>query len=333
MRINQDMLVGFARKLVEERAKEDRNLLAAYLQGSVLTENPFLGGTTDVDVVIVHNRKPSVQREIIPINDNIHLDIAHHEERDYVNPRQLRVHAWLGPAIFDAHILYDPWHKMDFVQAGVRGLYNHPAAVLERAQTQVQHAREMWMEFVSAPVEIRPGSVLKYFKTLSHAINGIALLNGSPLPERRVMLDFLERATKAGVPGLYAMTLTLLGSQQIDAEQIRQWLPAWNDAFDRIPDEKRTPRLHSARKRYYLNAIEETLDGESPMDTLWLLVKTWTQAVDTLPEEDAVINIWGEAIEMLKLGGNGFREQLDLLDTFLDSIEETLEKWGIENGS
>ncbi len=333
MRINRDVLVGIARNTISERIKSDYGILAAYVHGSVLSGSPFIGGTADVDIVIIHNVPPAVSREIVRINDNVHLDIAHHDEKEYLHPRQLRTHPWLGPTLFNAQVLYDPHHKMDFIQAGVRGLFDRPGSILQRAQPQVEHARQMWMEFVSKPLTIDSKVILKYFKALDHAVNGIALLSGLPLAERRLLPELPKRAEAAGALSLYGEFLTLLGSRQTDASRIQGWLSHWENAFDAIPDEKRQPRLNRERKAYYLKAIKATLDDEHPLDALWLFLKTWTLVIDSLPDSDQHYALWMQAMEHLGLGDAGFKQRLDEMDAFLDNVETVLDDWAETNGA
>ena len=47
------------------------------LRCSLLTEHPFLGNTTDIDIVFVHAEEPQVSREILPVTAEVHLDLRH----------------------------------------------------------------------------------------------------------------------------------------------------------------------------------------------------------------------------------------------------------------
>ena len=44
MRVTRESLIRIAKETVQERAYNDKNIIAAYLTGSLLTEEPFLGG-------------------------------------------------------------------------------------------------------------------------------------------------------------------------------------------------------------------------------------------------------------------------------------------------
>ena len=53
MRVTRESLIRIAKETAQERAYNDKNIIAAYLIGSLLTEDPLLGGVTDIDLVLV----------------------------------------------------------------------------------------------------------------------------------------------------------------------------------------------------------------------------------------------------------------------------------------
>jgi hypothetical protein len=63
---------------------------------------------------------------------------------------------------------------------------------------------------------------------------------------------------------------------------------------------------------------------------LW---RTWTQIVDTLPEQDEYLPAWQKAGESLGMLADGFQERISALDAFLDLVDETIENWARENGA
>ena len=332
MRINRDVLIKMAHETVDERVQTNHSLLAAYLHGSLLYGDPFIGGAADVDIVLIQNETSPHAREIVPLTDDIHLDIAIHDESEYQKPRNLRVHPWLGSTLFDAKILYDPRHKMDFIQAGVRGMFHRPEFAMQRSLPQVEHARQIWMGFQSKVFESEAENISTYLKGLEHAVNGIALLSGPPLTERRFLLNLPERADEVGKPELYARVLSLLGSPNVKAEEIKLWLVDWEKAFEAIPDSNRPQRLQPERKGYYLKAMKSILDSEHPMNVLWLLLKTWVLVISCLPKDQQTATIWNQAMHQLGLNGPGFKERLEEFDAYLDLVEETVEGWGGEQG-
>jgi len=71
----RETLIRIAKETAQKRALSDPGLVAAYLTGSLRTDNPFLGNATDIDIVFVHAGQPESRREIIPLTPEIHLDI------------------------------------------------------------------------------------------------------------------------------------------------------------------------------------------------------------------------------------------------------------------
>lgn len=333
MRINREILLRIAEDTVSQRTRKEHHILAVYLSGSLLGQDFLLGGATDIDLTFIHLDTVAAEREIVRLTDEVHLDIAHHEERLYRQARQLRLHPWLGPTIFTCKVLYDPQHFMNLTQASVRGQFDRPDFVLQRARQQAEHARQIWLGFhEEPPPEPGPRGIALYLRAVEHAVNAVASLNGPPLTERRLCRDFLLRAEALDHPGLYAGLLGILGGRQVEVERLKGWLSGWEAILDGIPDEGLPPRLHPARRTYYRRAIEALLGSEHPQDALWPLLHSWTLAAQCLPEGEEALSTWFEASHQLGFGGEGFVERLAALDAFLDLVEETVEAWGRERG-
>ncbi len=153
MRITRENLVRIAKETAQKRALSEPELVAAYLTGSLRTPDPFLGNTTDIDIVLVHERPPQIQREIVPLTPEIHLDIVHHPRSDYDKPKALRVHPWLGPELYDPLPLYGTQHFFEFIQAGVRDKFNEPESTLLRSRTLAENSRQEWSNLQLKPAE------------------------------------------------------------------------------------------------------------------------------------------------------------------------------------
>lgn len=332
MRINRNMLLKLANDAVERAAESDRSLMAVYLQGSLLGDHPLIGNTADIDLFFIHSDEVKVEREIIRISDEIHLDISHHSHNLYRQPRELRLHPWLGPSIYGCKIMYDPQHFMDFVQASVRGQFNNPENVIIRVRKQSDHAREMWEAFYNNPPQPNPQDASLYLRSLEHAANSVAGLSGENLTERRFLQNLPRVAEAAGKPGLYPGFLGLLGASSVDVAGLQSWLGQWREAYNAIPSDVAPGRLHPHRFLYYERALLVLLESESPHDTLWPLWHTWTQVISSLPENSAHHNAWQEAGEQLGVLGAGFTEKIAGLDAYLDLIEELLEGWAHAHG-
>jgi len=333
MRINREALLKIAEDTVAQRAHTERGILAAYLGGSLLGDDFLLGGTADIDLTFVHLDAPAVEREVQRLTDEVHLDIAHYDQRAFRQSRSLRLHPWLGPTLFECKVLYDPQHFMDFTQASVRGQFNRPDNVQGRARAQVEHARQIWLGFVSqTTAQPGPQDLAGYLRAIDHAANAVASLSGPPLTERRLLLNFPQRAEAVGRQGLYPALLGMLGAPHADADTLNSWLPQWQQAMEALPEEAAPPRLHACRLNYYKRAFETMMRGEKPAAVLWPLLRTWTLAAGLLPAETRVQGDWRAACQYLGLLGEGFTERVNALDAFLDLVEDTLERWSREFG-
>jgi len=339
MRITRETLIRIAKETAQKRALADPGLVAAYLTGSLRSENPFLGNSTDIDIVLVHAGKVKIRREILPLTPEIHLDIVHNPRSEYDKPKELRINPWLGPELYDPLPLYVTQHFFEFVQAGVRAEYNEPVNILARARRNAEHARQIW-NGLQLSQETGPRRLLSYLKGVNHAANAVALLTGGPLAERRFLLQFQERARSAGAPGLTAGLLGLLGEAQVDAATLGKFLPEWEKTFVEATSRNKVfvtsgNRDHLAsiavpRVAYYKQSFEALLAGEFPQSILWPLVHTWTLSATILPPTHQ--SKWQAACETLGLTGAPFNERLEGLDRFLDSVEEMLENLAASQG-
>ncbi|MEW6444986.1 MAG: hypothetical protein AB1479_02980, partial [Pseudomonadota bacterium] len=59
MRVTRDTLIRIAKETAQERAFNDRDIVAAYLTGSLVDQpDPMLGGAADIDLIFVHAAAP-----------------------------------------------------------------------------------------------------------------------------------------------------------------------------------------------------------------------------------------------------------------------------------
>ena len=333
MRVTRESLIRLAKETVQEQAFNNKDIIAAYLTGSLLTDDPFLGGVTDIDLVFVTANQPPMTREIVTLTPDFHLDIAYRAQSDYQPPRELRVNPWLGYEIYDPMLLYERKHFFEFTQAAVRAgfEFHEPALVLQRCHTLYDHGRKIWFDLMDIDENAGPKDVAKYLKSLYHAVNVIAELNGPPLPERRLLLVFPSLAEKANRPGLSAGLLGLLGANGVDGPTLTSWLPEWEAMFTAAAKTgKADPRINMARLNYYKKCFKEILNGDEPITALWPLFNTWTRAAVALSEDE--IRSWDSARAKLGLAGNGFVERVEGLDHFLDELDLLLEELAAANG-
>jgi hypothetical protein len=327
------MMLKVASDAVARQSRATRDLLAAYLCGSLLEDEFLLGGTADVDLVYIHTEPATSPREIVRLTDEVHLDIAHHYQNDYRDTRALREHPWLGPALISCRILYDPQHFMDFTQASVRGQFDRSDHAFKRARQQVDRARSIWIRYHLSPVHPGPEDIQAYLQALGYAANAIASLNGPPLTDRRFLLHFPARAEALGKPGLYAGLLGLLGAPNLPEAALDEWLPQWQAAYQAVPAEQAPARLHPARLGYYAGALAALGAGPQPETALWPLIYTWTMSAGLCPADSSHRRAWHQACDQLDLVGPSFAERIQALDAYLDGIEEALEDWARLNGA
>jgi len=333
MRITPDILMKIAEDTANQRVAETRSLIAAYMTGSALDEEPLLGGTTDIDICLLYDDDREETREIVRITDDVHLDITHSPKEIYRHMRELRSHAWLGPTIFHCKILYDPQHFLDLVQASVRGQFDRPDIVLTRARSQFDMARQIWfdLETQGAPTGLKVLS--QYIKALEGAANSISLLSGPPLTERRFLLDFPIRTETVNRSGLYAGLLGLLGAPCVDEGILSAYIEIWHALFDRVQQETYSSTFDLVRRNYYVRAFEVMLASQQPHTVLWPLLNSWVKMLSLVPETLPEYSASKSAFTQLGLLGNIFPEKLVALDSYLDLVDETLEQWAALNGA
>ncbi len=334
MRVTRESLIRIAKETTQQRAFNDRDIVAAYLTGSlVLDIDPLLGGTTDIDIIFVHAEEPKQKREFIKLTPDFHVDLGHRTKAEFKRPRDLRVDPWLGWEMYDPMLLFERDKYFEFVQAGLRAgfEFNAPAPALHRSRVLLSHGRQIWHDLLQVGDPVAPRDVTKYIKSLFHAVNAVAELSGPPLQERRLMLEFAPRAETAQRPGMNAALIGLMGASALDPSQISTWVPEWKLAFEAASENDHVDgRIHPARLNYYEKAILAILAGETPYAALWPLLQTWTLAVDVLP--DHAVDAWRSACGQLGMTSVGFEDHVNGLDQFIDEVEVLLDDLAREHG-
>jgi len=335
MRVTRESLIRIAKENAQERAFNDRDLVAAYLTGSLVSDaDPMLGGTADIDLVFVHIQRPGITREVVKLTPDFHLDIVHRSKDDFKSPRELRVDPLLGYEMYDPMLLYQREKFFEFVQAGLRAgfEFHAPALVLARCRKLLAEARKGWMDLSDISKDkAGPIQIKQFLQAVHRAANAVAELNGSPLAERRFLLEFPARAQAAERPAFIATLFNILGASDIDAPLVSDWLSNWETAFLAASENAKVDqRVHPARLNYYKKAVEALLTGESPLASLWPLIHTWTLAANVL--ENNQIKPWQIACEQLGLLGNGFEQRVSDLDHYLDEIEIRFDEIAAANG-
>jgi hypothetical protein len=336
MRLTREILIKIARDTANQRARVSRRIVCIYLTGSVLSDTPLLGGTTDIDLIMIHDSEPVQPREVVRMSDEIHLDIGHYPQTIFHQPRHLRADPWFGPFIYSKPmVLYETHHWFDFIQAATGAQFFEPDYVLQRANTLAQKARQSWMDLEHNLTRAHPLLVYGYLACLENAGNALVCLTGEgePLAERRFMLQLPHRLKALNQPELIS---DLVGLMAPDLEGLDEfwphWLESWKEAYQAAcSQEDIPPQMDACRQLYYERAIN-ALWEESPTAALWLLLRTWTLAVNHLPQESPAFSKWQSACQFFSLGSAGFAGRLLALDQYLDRVEETLDAWANANG-
>ncbi|HNW94566.1 MAG TPA: hypothetical protein PKL60_00100 [Anaerolineaceae bacterium] len=334
MHITRDLLVKFAREYVAKKTRQSNDIVAVYLTGSVLTDDPLIGGSTDIDLVVVHKENPLFEREVQRISYEISLDVQHHHQSFYTFHRRLRLNPWLGFALCDHRsILYDTEHWLEFIQAGVSAGFNSPETVYARGQAAADKARQLWFE-LEDPQEL-PFALWTdlYYKAVGSAANAIAIINGPALTTRRMLLDFPARAEALGKLELTGELLQIISRAPINTEILNTWRPVWENALSaasKLPD--CPPNLLPARKAYFVNSCAAMLESGSAHAALWPMVETWRQANLLLSEDPAQQEAWQKFLEALEITPFDKDEQIERLDLFLDNAEAALAEMKAEYG-
>lgn len=333
MRVTRETLLKIVRETVAQRTRADRGIQAVYLHGSILEDDFFSLGSVDVDLFFVHASAIPLQREIVSLTEEVHLDIAHHLQRDYRNTRSLRIDSWLGPTIKDSRAQFDPHHFLDFTQASVRGQFDRADYVLERSHKLFDRARQAWMKLHGLRRTAGVEEFLLYLHGLEDAANSIALLSGAALTERRFLLRLPERCVAARRAGLSAGFLGLIGAQSVTVDRLAGWMPFWQAAYQALEPEAAPARLHPDRLGYYQRAFETLVSSGQPQAATWPLLCTWTRAVAANPNPGVYEANWRASLEEIDLLGKNFPERVAGLDALLDMVEETLDQWAADNGA
>jgi hypothetical protein len=331
VRVTREKLIQLARKEVERRASLDGGLLSGYIIGSVAAGDPLLGETGDIDLVLIHDGEPEAEREVIPLSDEIHIDVHHHPRRFYAQPPQLRVHPWLGPALCEPIFLYDPTHFFERAQAGARGQFHRPDHVRARAAAFLDGARRLHSA-------LAPGGrwMAGYLAAVRDAANAAGTLAGFPAAGRRVALALQALSDDLGHPEVYGGFLRLLGAEDLSPAEAGPWLSSLARAYDVVATDNPSPMLAAARRGYYLAGFQALVNGGEPHAAIWPMLEVWESCLHSLGEAPRAIPLraeWHAARERLGLAEGQAQSRTDQLESYIDHVETVIEEWAERHGA
>lgn len=330
MIITRARLIDLARREAEARGASG-DVLSAYLVGSVVGGEPLLGGTADIDLVLIHEGDPPSAREMVPLSAEIHLDIVHHPRALYAQPRSLRLDPWLGPAISEPVFLYDPQHFFEWAQAGARGQFFRPDHTLARSRALLEAARAR----LPHPPPKQPELATLLEAALDGA-NAAALLVGPPAAGRRRLLDLERRADSLGHAEVAGALVRLLGLDRRDGRAASVWLGAWARAFDDASVLTTDPRLAACRRAYHLAGYQALIEAGRPDAVVIPLLLIWERTLRVLEAHGALGEhrpAWDDALAALGLDAPSLPTRLLELDGYLDAIETLIEGWAARSGA
>jgi len=328
--VTRAKLIDLARREAEARAASG-DVVSAYLVGSVAYGEPLLGGTADVDLVLIHAQAPDVDREMVPLSADIHLDIVHHARQRYAQPRGLRIDPWIGPAISGPVFLYDPQHFFEWAQAGARGQFFRADYAVARARSLLQSARAHLPH--PRPPQLEAGTLLE---AALDGANAAASLAGSPGAGRRLLLDLERRAQALGRPEMSDGLIRLIGIDRGDGREVPSWIAAWARAFDAASPLTTDPRLAPCRRSYHLSGYQALAEAGRPDAVILPLLLIWDRTLRVLEayEQAAAFRpAWEAALQRLGLSPEALKPRALELESYLDAMETLIDAWAVRNGA
>ena len=328
MRVTRETLLKLTKDIVQKRFVHDHGVTAVFLVGSLRPEDAVIESTADLDLLIIYNGEPPVEREIVKLSNDFHLDIAYESASLYAQPRELRGDPWRGWAMWDPCLLHQKGRFFEYTQSIVRSQFDDASNLLKRARFFSVPAREAWYAMQLDPESAKP---LKLLEAVYNAANALVILNGAPIPERRLLADFPARAQSLDQEEMI-QTLFSSVTASVNVEVIGLWQIAWEVAFQAAASLPLDSRLHAARLGYYKSAITSQLESDLPTAALWPMLYTWALISENDSFDADQAKAWAGVCAEMGLNAEALPERLQALDAFLDRLEEILEQIAVENG-
>lgn len=334
MRITKEKLLKLSESYLQQRARKDRSIQCAYLTGSLLRDYPFINGTTDVDIIMIHSDLEQAYREITGISDEASFDIYHYPKSYFANTRNLRTDPWIGSSLcFDPVVLYGKGHWYEFVLSSVEASFFLPENTMQRALVFNQEAHRYFSKLQRlANTNYECTYVFNYILCIENAVNSAACLIRKPLTMRHFLQDFHECCEELNAPGIIQETESLFteasGIEQFYSYYSQFWI-YYLDYFSNYVKEDFFPEYGKFRLPYYTKAVEAFWEAHLP-SAVWIMLNTWTHIFSAMNME------MNEAYHSF-LGMNGLTpaqaaKRLPELDQFLEHIDDTIDNWGKEKG-
>jgi hypothetical protein len=328
MRVTRDILLKLASENAAKLVEKDRSIHCVYITGSLLREDPFLGGVTDIDLICIHDRPVKVEREIIRINADVHVDVAHLPQSLFDHPRNLRSDAWLGGSLAEGpKVLHDLSRWFDYTRASATAQFWNTDQVAARARSFSARSRQAWQQLSDESIPQGIKRAQAYIDALEDLANSVNALSGKPLTTRRLVYELPERAARVDFSDFTGAFVNLFTTSSFNEEHWASWLKQWQEGLLALKEIKEAPiHLGISRHNYYLKAAT-ALAAERPATALWIMLHTWTQAAAFLPKGEQPYKEWQNFAHALDLDGRGLMNRLTDLDALIDNVDTFLDRW------
>lgn len=328
MKVTRKMLLETARNYVKEQTFNDPDIACVFLVGSLMGDDPFLGESTDIDLIFIHNTEPALSHEIYSLGDDFLFDNLHYSRRVFNQPKEIRQDPWLGCLFCDAPIvLYDSYHYYDFLRAGIYSDFFSPTNIYTRSQFFYKKARDRWMEMQHQTDEFSADLVYDYLLTLYDAANCIACLVGKPLPERRFLSGLESVTTYLGRPGLASGMRDLYGINDYTSFPWQEYLQHMSDAVTALSEKPYCPPQYSPNRFHYYQQAVSFYQMDRADEAAWVLFWVWTNVIHTLPKRAPEVKDWKILCEHLNFTKESFPLHLQQLDSYLEAVDTTSTEW------
>jgi len=338
MRISHAMLMQNARRLAEQRAAADHSIICVYLTGAMLHEDQRIGGVGDLDMVFVHAGMTAntPHRELLRLSEELHFDMVHLPQELYRDPKQLRRSPWVGADVWQKPLVFfEKNHWFDFTLAGAFSQFDSVENTLLRAQSFLNSAREEMQTVAFHPSSEPAIDLFRYLRALEDGANALAVLNGSPLSTRRLLLDFPARAAaldqplnahkppSAHVPWTVRLIDQFSQGGIAPTETLQRWLEGWQRHCETLPVNPPL-ELHLLKQHYYNKAVL-AFSEELPAAALWILLRCWNAAVLAHNPAPGAGALYTELLTACGLNEEALDDRFGTLDTLLDEVSDLLD--------
>ncbi len=179
----------------------------------------------------------------------------------------------------------------------------------------------------------KPGlfTLRAYLRSIEEAANALSCLVGLPLAERRLFTQFAMRAQAAGLPTLASSLAELVTSPAVTDEAWLSWQADWKACLFQVSSQDNCPvELSSIRHSYLFNAALASWE-KTPAGAMWLMLKTWTDAVTFLPKDSPLLESFDRMCSLLELSPENYSQRIAGLDRFLEEIEAYFDSFKQKN--